>query len=196
MMSLRWLVRNAGVVLFQREIPDSINIQVAKVVKRVVVPVILDVGEWIRQSRMSHWIQSTSAKAVAKCHKFLLSGELRCPSRPSTSSVTEPYKLRSTAPLTASHCTGAVRLLARSTQYVYECRTLIRSPSLLSLLLLCFASPLLSSLPVQFTPGRRVTSPPCITVYTSEPSLTPSLPSAVVSLSTVRCSSASTLPSM
>ncbi|CAN6994569.1 unnamed protein product [Brassica oleracea var. botrytis] len=35
------IVRNAGGVLLQREIPDSINIQVAKV---SVVPVILDVG--------------------------------------------------------------------------------------------------------------------------------------------------------
>ncbi|CAN6817550.1 unnamed protein product [Brassica oleracea var. botrytis] len=35
------IVRNAGGVLLQREIPDSINIQVVK----VLVPVILDVGE-------------------------------------------------------------------------------------------------------------------------------------------------------
>ncbi|KAH0853247.1 hypothetical protein HID58_093370 [Brassica napus] len=48
------IVRNAGGVLLQREIPDSINIQVAKLklvvdvlqdVKRAVVPVILDVEE-------------------------------------------------------------------------------------------------------------------------------------------------------
>ncbi|WZZ46210.1 hypothetical protein YC2023_042469 [Brassica napus] len=39
------IVRNAGGVLLQREIPDSINIQVAKDVKRAVVPVILDVEE-------------------------------------------------------------------------------------------------------------------------------------------------------
>ncbi|KAL0682051.1 hypothetical protein Bca4012_048898 [Brassica carinata] len=38
------IVRNAGGVLLQREIPDSINIQVAKAVKRAVVPVILDMG--------------------------------------------------------------------------------------------------------------------------------------------------------
>ncbi|CAH8391075.1 unnamed protein product [Eruca vesicaria subsp. sativa] len=38
------IVRNAGVVLLQREIPDSINIQVAKAVKKEGVPVILDVG--------------------------------------------------------------------------------------------------------------------------------------------------------
>ncbi|XP_043702448.1 ribokinase [Telopea speciosissima] len=37
-------VRNAGVVLLQREIPDSVNIQVAKVARDVGVPVILDVG--------------------------------------------------------------------------------------------------------------------------------------------------------
>ncbi|RID79695.1 hypothetical protein BRARA_A02410 [Brassica rapa] len=34
------IVRNAGVVQLQREIPDSINIQVAKAVKRAVVLVI------------------------------------------------------------------------------------------------------------------------------------------------------------
>ncbi|KAG2286447.1 hypothetical protein Bca52824_046051 [Brassica carinata] len=34
------IVRNAGVVQLQREIPHSINIQVAKAVKRAVVPVI------------------------------------------------------------------------------------------------------------------------------------------------------------
>ncbi|KAG2259578.1 hypothetical protein Bca52824_078872 [Brassica carinata] len=38
------IVRNAGVVLLQREIPDSINIQVAQAVKKACVPVILDVG--------------------------------------------------------------------------------------------------------------------------------------------------------
>ncbi|XP_033136150.1 ribokinase-like [Brassica rapa] len=38
------VVRNAGVVLLQRELPDSFNIQVAKAVKKVGVPVILDVG--------------------------------------------------------------------------------------------------------------------------------------------------------
>ncbi|KAG2298611.1 hypothetical protein Bca52824_035083 [Brassica carinata] len=38
------IVRNAGVLLLQREIPDSINIQVAKAVKRAVVAAILDVG--------------------------------------------------------------------------------------------------------------------------------------------------------
>ncbi|XP_042493142.1 ribokinase [Macadamia integrifolia] len=37
-------VRNAGVVLLQREIPDSVNIQVAKAAKDAGVPVILDVG--------------------------------------------------------------------------------------------------------------------------------------------------------
>ncbi|RID48322.1 hypothetical protein BRARA_I04843 [Brassica rapa] len=38
------VVRNAGVVLLQRDLPDSFNIQVAKDVKKVGVPVILDVG--------------------------------------------------------------------------------------------------------------------------------------------------------
>ncbi|KDP24717.1 hypothetical protein JCGZ_25708 [Jatropha curcas] len=38
------VVRNAGIILLQREIPDSVNIQVAKAAKNVGVPVILDVG--------------------------------------------------------------------------------------------------------------------------------------------------------
>ncbi|KAF7836599.1 ribokinase isoform X1 [Senna tora] len=38
------VVRNAGIVLLQREIPDSVNIQVAKAAKSAGVPVILDVG--------------------------------------------------------------------------------------------------------------------------------------------------------
>ncbi|CAN6978175.1 unnamed protein product, partial [Brassica rapa subsp. trilocularis] len=38
------IVRNVGGVQLQREIQDSINIQVAKDVKRAVVPAILDVG--------------------------------------------------------------------------------------------------------------------------------------------------------
>ncbi|KAL6959146.1 ribokinase [Sarracenia purpurea var. burkii] len=38
------VLRNAGIVLLQREIPDSVNIQVAKVAKTAGVPVILDAG--------------------------------------------------------------------------------------------------------------------------------------------------------
>lgn len=37
-------VKNAGIVLLQREIPDSVNIQVAKAAKNAAVPVILDAG--------------------------------------------------------------------------------------------------------------------------------------------------------
>ncbi|KAF3540179.1 hypothetical protein F2Q69_00019551 [Brassica cretica] len=55
------IVRNAGGVLLQREIPDSINIQVVKDVKRAVVLVILDVGEMdMPIPIMSYWIQLTS----------------------------------------------------------------------------------------------------------------------------------------
>ncbi|KAF9587889.1 hypothetical protein IFM89_006143 [Coptis chinensis] len=38
------IVRNAGIVLLQREIPDSVNIQVAKAARSANVPVILDAG--------------------------------------------------------------------------------------------------------------------------------------------------------
>ncbi|XP_075671293.1 ribokinase isoform X2 [Castanea sativa] len=38
------VVRNAGIVLLQREIPDSVNIQVAKAARSTGVPVILDAG--------------------------------------------------------------------------------------------------------------------------------------------------------
>ncbi|XP_021773927.1 uncharacterized protein LOC110737884 [Chenopodium quinoa] len=38
------IVRNAGIVLLQREIPDSVNIQVAKAARNAGVPVILDAG--------------------------------------------------------------------------------------------------------------------------------------------------------
>ncbi|PON69796.1 Ribokinase [Parasponia andersonii] len=38
------LVRSAGIVLLQREIPDSVNIQVAKAARSAGVPVILDAG--------------------------------------------------------------------------------------------------------------------------------------------------------
>ncbi|KAF9596354.1 hypothetical protein IFM89_009032 [Coptis chinensis] len=38
------VVRNAGIVFLQREIPDSVNIQVAKAARSANVPVILDAG--------------------------------------------------------------------------------------------------------------------------------------------------------
>lgn len=38
------IVKNAGIVLLQREIPDSVNIQVAKAARNAGVPVILDAG--------------------------------------------------------------------------------------------------------------------------------------------------------
>uniref|UniRef100_A0A2P2NG04 Ribokinase n=1 Tax=Rhizophora mucronata TaxID=61149 RepID=A0A2P2NG04_RHIMU len=38
------IVRNAGIVLLQREVPDSVNIQVAKAAKSAGVPVIFDAG--------------------------------------------------------------------------------------------------------------------------------------------------------
>ncbi|XP_031272404.1 ribokinase-like [Pistacia vera] len=38
------VVKNAGIVLLQREIPDSVNIQVAKAARNAGVPVVLDAG--------------------------------------------------------------------------------------------------------------------------------------------------------
>lgn len=38
------IVKNAGIVLLQREIPDSVNIQVAKAARSAGIPVILDAG--------------------------------------------------------------------------------------------------------------------------------------------------------
>lgn len=38
------VMKNCGIVLLQREIPDSVNIQVAKAAKSALVPVILDAG--------------------------------------------------------------------------------------------------------------------------------------------------------
>lgn len=38
------IVKNAGIVLLQREIPDSVNIQVAKAARSAGVPVVLDAG--------------------------------------------------------------------------------------------------------------------------------------------------------
>ncbi|ESQ35086.1 hypothetical protein EUTSA_v10007918mg [Eutrema salsugineum] len=86
------IVRNAGVVLLQREIPDSINIQVAKAAKKADVPVILDVGgmdtpipnelldsvdilspnetELSRLTGMPTETFEQISEAVAKCHKL------------------------------------------------------------------------------------------------------------------------------
>lgn len=86
------IVRNAGVVLLQREIPDSINLQVAKAVKKAGVPVILDVGgmdtpipnelfdsidilspnetELSRLTGMPTESFEQISQAVAKCHKL------------------------------------------------------------------------------------------------------------------------------
>lgn len=38
------LIRRAGIILLQREVPDSVNIEVAKIAKSANVPVILDAG--------------------------------------------------------------------------------------------------------------------------------------------------------
>jgi ribokinase len=87
------IVRNAGIVLLQREIPDSINIQVAKAVKKAGVPVILDVGgmdtpipnelldsidilspnetELSRLTGMPTETFEQISQAVAKCHKLV-----------------------------------------------------------------------------------------------------------------------------
>ncbi|XP_010476860.1 PREDICTED: uncharacterized protein LOC104756046 [Camelina sativa] len=86
------IVRNAGILLLQREIPDSINIQVAKAVKKAGVPVILDVGgmdtpipnelldsidilspnetELSRLTGMPTESFEQICQAVAKCHKL------------------------------------------------------------------------------------------------------------------------------
>ncbi|KAL0694695.1 hypothetical protein Bca4012_061875 [Brassica carinata] len=86
------IVRSAGVVLLQREIPDSINVQVAKAVKKAGVPVILDVGgmdtpipselfdsidilspnetELSRLTGMPTETFEQISQAVSKCHKL------------------------------------------------------------------------------------------------------------------------------
>ncbi|XP_024967084.1 uncharacterized protein LOC112506963 [Cynara cardunculus var. scolymus] len=86
------IVKNAGIVLLQREIPDSINIQVAKAARSAGVPVILDAGGMdspIPDELLKHvdilspneselarltGMQTESFKqislAVAKCHKL------------------------------------------------------------------------------------------------------------------------------
>ncbi|XP_024028239.1 uncharacterized protein LOC21403638 [Morus notabilis] len=65
------LLRSAGIVLLQREIPDSVNIQVAKAAKSAGVPVILDAGGVdapISQELPTKTFEQIS-KAVAKCHE-------------------------------------------------------------------------------------------------------------------------------
>lgn len=85
------LLRSAGIVLLQREIPDSVNIQVAKAAKSAGVPVILDAGgvdapisqellelvdifspnesELGRLTGMPTKTFEQISKAVAKCHE-------------------------------------------------------------------------------------------------------------------------------
>ncbi|KAK9269258.1 hypothetical protein L1049_001028 [Liquidambar formosana] len=86
------VVRNAGIVLLQREIPDSVNIQVAKAARRAGVPVILDAGgmdapipsellkfvdilspnetELARLTRMPTESFEQISQAAAKCHEM------------------------------------------------------------------------------------------------------------------------------
>ncbi|KAF9672761.1 hypothetical protein SADUNF_Sadunf11G0077900 [Salix dunnii] len=86
------VVRKAGVVLLQREIPDLVNIQVAKAARSAGVPVILDDGgmdapmppellnevdifspnesELARLTRMSTESFEQIGQAVVKCHKM------------------------------------------------------------------------------------------------------------------------------
>ncbi|CAI9757104.1 unnamed protein product [Fraxinus pennsylvanica] len=86
------VVKNAGIVLLQREIPDSVNIQVAKVAKSALVPVILDAGgvdapipielfsfvdifspnesELARLTNMPTETFEQINQAVGKCHKM------------------------------------------------------------------------------------------------------------------------------
>ncbi|KAL7249911.1 hypothetical protein ACSBR1_011987 [Camellia fascicularis] len=86
------LVRNAGIVLLQREIPDFVNIQVAKAAKNAGVPVILDAGgvdapippellnfvnilspnesELARLTRMPTESFEQISQAVTRCHEM------------------------------------------------------------------------------------------------------------------------------
>ncbi|CBI20095.3 unnamed protein product, partial [Vitis vinifera] len=86
------IVRNAGIVLLQREIPDFVNIQVAKAARDAGVPVILDAGgmdapipvellnvvdilspnesELARLTRMPTESFEQISQAVAKCHEM------------------------------------------------------------------------------------------------------------------------------
>ncbi|CAH8330331.1 unnamed protein product [Eruca vesicaria subsp. sativa] len=87
------IVQNDVVVLLQREIPDSINIQVAKWVlglQRIVITAV-----YISNKNHFFLHHSTSVEHLS-AERFL--AELLYPSRPPTSSVTELYKLHSTAP--------------------------------------------------------------------------------------------------
>ncbi|CAF1895292.1 unnamed protein product [Brassica oleracea var. botrytis] len=73
------IVRNADGVLLQREIPDSINIQVAKNVNRAVVPVILDVGEMdMPIPIMSYWIQLTLKEIVIRTVYIINENHMCC----------------------------------------------------------------------------------------------------------------------
>ncbi|KAL1299812.1 hypothetical protein HN51_044356 [Arachis hypogaea] len=86
------VVRNAGIVLLQREIPDAVNIQVAKAARSAGVPVIFDAGgmdspipqellnyvdilspnetELGRLTGMATESFEDIAQAAAKCHKW------------------------------------------------------------------------------------------------------------------------------
>ncbi|OVA01423.1 Ribokinase [Macleaya cordata] len=86
------IVKNAGIVLLQREIPDSVNIQVAKAARSAGVPVILDTGgmegpipgellthvdilspnetELARLTGMPTESFEQISQAVAKCHEM------------------------------------------------------------------------------------------------------------------------------
>ncbi|MED6196356.1 hypothetical protein PIB30_046709 [Stylosanthes scabra] len=86
------VVRNAGIVLLQREIPDPVNIQVAKAARSAGVPVIFDAGgmdspipqellnyvdilspnetELGRLTGMASESFADIAQAAAKCHKW------------------------------------------------------------------------------------------------------------------------------
>ncbi|KAL3503055.1 hypothetical protein ACH5RR_037504 [Cinchona calisaya] len=86
------LVKNAGILLLQREIPDSVNIQVAKAARSAGVPVILDAGgvdspippelvtvvdilspnetELSRLTKMPTEDFEQIRQAVGKCHKM------------------------------------------------------------------------------------------------------------------------------
>lgn len=86
------VVRNAGIVLLQREIPDSVNIQVAKAARSAGVPVIMDAGgldapfpqelfhfidifspnesELSRLTRMPTESFEQITQAVLKCHQM------------------------------------------------------------------------------------------------------------------------------
>lgn len=86
------IIKNAGIVLLQREIPDSVNIQVAKAARSAGVPVILDTGgmegpipvellthvdilspnetELARLTGMPTESFEQISQAVAKCHEL------------------------------------------------------------------------------------------------------------------------------